>query len=76
MSGNVTGTPFSGEQYITVERNTHDVGHMMDGLALRALFAQLAPSLDLAKTGGLIKAASAETGESHKFDNVQWKEAA
>lgn len=66
VSGDITGTPFSSEQYITVETNTHDVGHMMDGLAIQALFAQLDPSLDLDKTGNIIKAASADTGKSYE----------
>lgn len=66
VSGDITGTPFSSEQYITVEKNTHDVGHMMDSLALQAAFAKLDPSLDLAKSNELIKVASATTGKSYE----------
>ncbi len=66
VSSDGTGTPFSKEKYITVEKNTHDVGHMMDGLALQALFFQLDPSLDIDKTGGIIKAVSSETGKSYE----------
>lgn len=34
VAGSATGTPFSQEQYLTVERNTHDVGHMLDSLSI------------------------------------------
>ena len=62
VSGNATGTPFSKEQYVTVEKNTHDVGHMLDGLAIQALFARLDTTLDLSKAGRLIEAAGTATG--------------
>jgi pimeloyl-ACP methyl ester carboxylesterase len=66
IAGDLTGTPFSTEQYITVEKNTHDVGHTMDGLALQASLARLDPTLTYQKAGNFINAASSDAGQSYE----------
>jgi Ca2+-binding RTX toxin-like protein len=64
VSGKLTGTPFSPERFITTERVTHDIGHLMDSLALQALFAKLNPDITVELAGQLIEAATNVTGES------------
>ena len=66
VSGNGTGKPFTTEQYITTEKVSHDIGHLMDGLAIQALMFRMNSSLTAWQTGRLVEAASATTGESYE----------
>ncbi|MDR0776218.1 MAG: hypothetical protein LBE81_06225 [Azonexus sp.] len=66
VSGNGTGKSFTTEQYITTERVSHDIGHLMDGLAIQALMVRMNGSLTAWHTGKVVEAASATTGESYE----------
>ncbi len=41
ISGTITGLPFSQETYITTEEVSHDIGHLMDSLALQSLMGRM-----------------------------------
>lgn len=67
VAGNGTGLPFSTEQYVTTEKVSHDIGHLMDGLTVQALMVRMNNSLTAAQSGKIVEAASASTGESHEL---------
>ena len=67
VSGNGTGTPFSPEIYVTTEKVSHDIGHLMDGLAIQALMARMNSTLDTSQTGRIVEAASVSSGESYEI---------
>lgn len=56
IAGNATGQPFSDEHYISTEKVSHDVGHMLDSLAVQAFMARLNPSLSDQETGVILDA--------------------
>ncbi|HQU80926.1 MAG TPA: hypothetical protein PLU47_15850 [Azonexus sp.] len=67
VSGNGTGTSFGPEKYITTEKVSHDIGHLMDGLAIQALMIRMNNALDASQTGQIVEAASASSGESYEI---------
>src|SRR5690606_16736754 len=64
IAGLATGQPFSAEQYGTTERVTHNMGHLMDALAVQALMEKLNGSLELYSAGAIINAASIDPNSS------------
>ena len=66
VSGSGTGKSFSPETYITTEKVSHDIGHLMDGLAIQALMVRMNSTLDASQTGKIVESASASTGESYE----------
>jgi Ca2+-binding RTX toxin-like protein len=67
VSGNATGNPFSPEIYITTEKVTHDIGHLMDGLGIQALLARMDSTLTTAQAGKILEAITATTGETYEL---------
>ncbi len=67
VSGNATGKPFSPEIYITTEKVTHDIGHLMDGLGIQALMARMDSALTTAQAGKILEAITATTGETYEL---------
>jgi hypothetical protein len=67
VSGNATGEPFSPEIYITTEKVTHDIGHLMDGLGIQALMARMDSALTTAQAGKILEAITATTGETYEL---------
>ena len=66
ISGAGTGSSFSTDRNITIEKNTHDIGAILDTLGIQKLFAQLDPTFDIDKGGQILKAASAITNSSNE----------
>ncbi|MEZ5617339.1 MAG: hypothetical protein R3E40_03555 [Rhodocyclaceae bacterium] len=67
ITGNITGTPFSPETYVTTELVTHDIGHLTEGLALQALIVRINPALTVTQIGRILEAATANTSSTYEL---------
>jgi Ca2+-binding RTX toxin-like protein len=67
VSGDVTGTPFSPETYITTEKVTHDIGHLTEALGLQSLLSKLHSSLTLDGARQILAATTANAGETYEL---------
>ncbi|MES9879788.1 MAG: calcium-binding protein, partial [Sedimenticola sp.] len=70
ISGNITGQPFSTEEYITTEKVSHDIGHLMDSLALQSLMGMMRfanDPLTSKQAGRILEAVTEDTGETYEL---------
>ncbi len=67
ISGDVTGTPFSPERYITTEKVTHDIGHLTESLGLHALMEHMQPDISKEEVTSVLSAMTAKTGETYEL---------
>ncbi len=70
ISGTITGLPFSPETYITTEKVSHDIGHLMDGLAIQSLMGRMRPvddPLTYQQAGKILEAVTVDTGITYEL---------
>ena len=66
VSSRITGTSFSPKIHVSTEKVTHDVGHMVESLALQVLMVKLDASMTKEKASNILAAITAQPIEAYE----------